>query len=592
MDASVVERLVRSTNEHRRRGIRCALVLLAGAVVLAWCSHASALAAPALASQASPTFAAGGAHSLAIEADGSLWAWGWNGVGQLGDGTTADRYSPTRVGMGTSWIAVAAGGEHSLAIKSDGSLWAWGDDEYGQLGDGSNADRDVPVRVGTGTKWVTVAAGWYSSLAIKSDGSLWTWGRNDKGQLGDGTTTDRDVPTRIGTDTDWVAIAAGGHHSLALKSDGSLWAWGGNEKGELGDGTTTDQHAPIRIGTATGWVAIATGMQHSVALKANGSLWAWGDNEKGQLGDGTTTEQHAPTRIGTENDWVAVSAGAVDSLALKSDGSLWAWGFNQYGQLGDGSTADRYAPTRVATPKGWVAVAGGAYHCLAEKSGGTLWAWGDNPKGALGDGTTTERDAPFQVLTGVKVPASGGTGAAFSDIASSPYEKAIEALAAAGIVTGFPDDTFHPDDPVTRQQFAKMIVKTMGYQVTASEVCPFTDVAAQVGTDPLYPSKYVAVCADHGITKGKTPTTFAPGDNITREQLITMVVRAAGFPDPPKSYTVEFSASQFSAEEHYLNARTAYYREILSGLEGVGPAYDFRAPASRGECAQMLYQLL
>jgi hypothetical protein len=136
-----------------------------------------------------------------------------------------------------------------------------------------------------------------------------------------------------------------------------------------------------------------------------------------------------------------------------------------------------------------------------------------------------------------------------------------------------------------------MIVKTLAYTVTGSEVCPFTDVTAQTGTDPFYPSKYVAVCATHGITQGKTATTFAPGDDITHQQLITMVARAADLSDPPGSYMPSFTAAQFSLNVHYLNARKAANAGLLAGLQGIGPSYNFLAPSTRGECAQILYNL-
>jgi hypothetical protein len=209
----------------------------------------------------------------------------------------------------------------------------------------------------------------------------------------------------------------------------------------------------------------------------------------------------------------------------------------------------------------------------------------------LGDGTTTDRHDPAQVLAGVRVPTSGGGTATFSDTSSSPYKTAIESLATAGIISGFADGTFRPDDPVSRQQFAKMIVKTLGLTVTGSEVCPFTDVAAQIGTDPFYPSKYVAVCAANGITTGKTATMFDPSSSITHQQLITMVVRAAKLADPPDDYTPTFTAAQFTLDEHYQNARKAAYAGLLTGLQGVGASYDFLAPATRGECAQILYNL-
>ncbi len=181
----------------------------------------------------------------------------------------------------------------------------------------------------------------------------------------------------------------------------------------------------------------------------------------------------------------------------------------------------------------------------------------------------------------------------FADISSSPYKTAIEDLASRGVINGYPDRTFRPNNPVSRQQFAKMIVKTLGLDVSEQDVCPFPDVPGGVDpSDPLYARNYVAVCAAQGITQGKTATRFAPYDSITRQQLITMVTRAAGLPDPPADYAPAFTSGQFSLEEHYLSACKADSAGLLAGLQGLGPAYDFMAPASRGECAQLLHNLI
>jgi|WetSurMetagenome_2_1015567.scaffolds.fasta_scaffold13159_2 hypothetical protein len=208
------------------------------------------------------------------------------------------------------------------------------------------------------------------------------------------------------------------------------------------------------------------------------------------------------------------------------------------------------------------------------------------------------KGADGQTLTGAPVVWSFTTAAAapsstFTDVIAgvTPYSAAIAALAADNVITGFPDGTFRPNDFVTRQQFAKMIVLTMGYTVTGAEVCPFTDVVAQSGTDPFYPSKYVAVCAAHGVTTGKTPTTFAPYETITHQQLISMVVRAAVLSSPPAAFAPNFAPSQFSLNDHYLNARKAAYAGLLEGLLGMGPGYQFMAGSTRGECAQILYNL-
>ena len=256
------------------------------------------------------------------------------------------------------WATVAAGSwGHSLALKTDGSLWAWGLNHFGELGDGTTHDRSAPTRIGAGQDWMAIAAGSYHSLGLKTDGSLWAWGENEAGQLGDGTTEDRLFPIRVGSTDDWVAMAAGYHHSLGLRSDGSLWAWGDNEHGQVGDGTRSLRSNPTRIGSANDWVAVAAGSGYSLALQSDGSLWAWGNNEHGQLGDYTTTDRLRPTLIerhlAKKDRWSAVS-GSFPTLALKPDGSLWAWGFNAFGGLGDGTTVDRHSPFASARPSvGW-----------------------------------------------------------------------------------------------------------------------------------------------------------------------------------------------------------------------------------------------
>jgi hypothetical protein len=180
----------------------------------------------------------------------------------------------------------------------------------------------------------------------------------------------------------------------------------------------------------------------------------------------------------------------------------------------------------------------------------------------------------------------------FPDVGSShPYLTAIENLASRGIAGGYQDGRFGPDDLVMRQQFAKMIVKTLNLTVTGAEVSPFTDVDAQIGSDPLYPSKYVAVCAASGITQGVTATTFEPYRSITRQQVISMVVRAGGgdLREPPAEWV---GALDYSDLNHGANIKKAEYNGLLVGLQGLSDSWSGTVGATRGECAQMLYNLL
>jgi alpha-tubulin suppressor-like RCC1 family protein len=293
-----------------------------------------------------------GTHTVALKTDGSLWAWGQNNKGQLGDGTNIDKNSPIRIGTANDWQSISVGLIHNtFAIKTDGSLWAWGWNDRGQLGDGTNTDKSIPTRIGTANDWKSISAGSFCTVALKTDGSIWAWGLNDKGQLGDGTNTDKSIPTRIGTANDWKSISLSDSHVVALKTDGSLWAWGANPFGQLGDGTTTNKNIPTQIGTANDWQIVSAGYWHNAAIKTDGSLWAWGQNLFGQFGNGTDTDKKIPTRIGSANDWQIISAGRANTSAIKTDGSLWISGDNQDGQLGDGTNVIyRTTFTLVACP--------------------------------------------------------------------------------------------------------------------------------------------------------------------------------------------------------------------------------------------------
>ena len=350
---------------------------------------------------------AGGDHGLALKSDGTVWAWGRNAEGEVGDGSTTNRLTPVKVSLLTGVVAVAGGATHSLALKNDGTVWGWGTNGSGQLGDGTMSTRLTPVQVSGLTGVVAIAAGFNLSLALKSDGTVWAWGFNYYGGLGDGTTIARLTPVQVSGLTGVAAIAVGYYHSMALKNDGTLWSWGYNSNGQLGVGNTTNSPLPIQVGGLTGVVAIACGSYHSLALKSGGAVWAWGWNLYGQIGDGTTTDRMAPVPASGLTGVVAIAGGYYHSLAAKSDGSGWAWGWNGFGGLGDGTTTNRATPGTVSGLAGVVAMAGGTYFGLALKSDGTVWAWGYNLFGELGDGSTTNRLTPVSVGSGSGLTISG-----------------------------------------------------------------------------------------------------------------------------------------------------------------------------------------
>lgn len=353
---------------------------------------------------------AGGNHTVGRRADGALYAWGWNRQGQLGEASNGDRATPTLVsstGVKLPWKQVAVGELHTLAIDSDGVLWAWGYNQNGQLGDGTTADKNVPVKVGTAKDWVSIAAGKSHSMAINKSGVMFGWGRNFNGQLGDNSKIDRLVPTRVATVTTgtpaatvtWTAVSAGASHTLARAMDGSLWAWGGNAKSQLGNNATADVQQPTKINTtpASTWVSVAAGGTHSLGIRADGTLWAWGDNSSGQLGVATTNTAVTapiPTQVGTASNWSVIASGLAHSLGVRTDGTLYGWGSNSNGQVGNGSTVNVGAPTQIGTAITWVNVESGLQHSVALQKDNSVWLWGRNTEGQLGNGTQTDVTAP------------------------------------------------------------------------------------------------------------------------------------------------------------------------------------------------------
>ena len=282
--------------------------------------------------------ASGAYHTLAINSRGELYAWGSNKNGQLGIGTTTDNeLAPQRVGNDSDWEAISGGEYHSLALKSDGTIYSWGANSVGQLGNGENGadfadiskDKTAPIQIGTDRDWRTVSAGSSHSLAIKTDNTLHVWGNNATGQLGLGDTTDKNSPTRVSTG--WKTVSAGFAHSLALKNDNTLYAWGWNWKGQVGNGksgsTSEKETTPQKISAETNWNGIAAGYLHSLVFKNNGEIYAWGDNSDYQLGDGTFMNRSGLTKVKSDDtDWKAIGAGEIYSLALKTNGTLYTWG--------------------------------------------------------------------------------------------------------------------------------------------------------------------------------------------------------------------------------------------------------------------------
>lgn len=343
--------------------------------------------------------AAGSLHAAAAKSDGTVWCWGWNTDGQLGNGTTNPSQIPARITTLSDVVEVAAGYYHTAALKSDGTVWAWGRNFNGQLGDGTSTMRLSPVRTAGLSGITAIACGGSSTYALRSDGTVWAWGLNSQGQLGDGTETDRYAPVQVLGLSGVVAIAAGELHGLALESDGTIWAWGNNFYGQLGDGTTTTRLVPVEVPSLSGMAAIGAKGYHSAAIKSGGSLWAWGSGTYGELGIGDRPSiLPYPTQAVGFAAAAAVDAGGFHTVAVIEDGTLRACGNNVYGQLGDGTNTDASVAVTVQAISGVVEAGAGLDFTVAIAGDGKVWTWGHNANYQLGDGTTTDRWQPAPII--------------------------------------------------------------------------------------------------------------------------------------------------------------------------------------------------
>jgi len=364
----------------------------------------------------------GGAREvITLKPDGTVWTWGLNAHGQLGNGTTTDASLPVQVlgpggtGFLTGITAVMGGEQHNIALKSDGTVWTWGSNKEDQLGDGNSTDTSTPVQVSGLTSIVKLGSRGYHSLAVKSDGTVWTWGWDEYGALGNGvadTNNDFLVPIEVQGVTNPIMVSAGYMFSMALMQDHTLMAWGNNLEGEIGDGTTTNRLTPVPVPGIDQVVWVSAGWTHTVAIRADGTVWTWGANNwqgafdtcadnsycaYGMLGDGTTADHYTPEQVPGLSGAIMALGGDSSTSVLLRDGTVWTFGSNGAGQLGVPGIDQSLVPVQVQGLCSAVYIMTRDFHNEALCADGSLWSWGSGNNGELGNNALNNSAVPVQV---------------------------------------------------------------------------------------------------------------------------------------------------------------------------------------------------
>ena len=351
----------------------------------------------------------GGARgTIVIKSDGTVFTWGANFGGKLGlgvDSATLNRvlvpsevHGPGNAGYFNSIKAIMGGEVHNIALKPDGTVWAWGNNVFGQLGNGTTIEAHTPVQVSGLNSVTTLGGRGYHTLAVDAGGSIWGWGWNSAGELGGGTTNATLVPVKVVGLSNPASVSAGYKFSIARMPNGTVFQWGHGR-------VIANTFNPVQTPGLSNIIAISAGWDQALALRSDHTVWAWGLNGFGEVGDGTSINRTNPVQVAALSNIVSVSGGDWHSAALAADGTVWQWGRNDVGQLGIGMTngVPNPVPAKIQLDNYGVGfsnvtmVAARDWHNIAVKADGSVWQWGANDQGQCGDNTTTDRWRPVKV---------------------------------------------------------------------------------------------------------------------------------------------------------------------------------------------------
>jgi hypothetical protein len=459
-------------------------------------------------------------HIVGIKSDGTLWAWGDNGFGQLGDGTNIDKSSPVQIGTANNWVDVAIGSYHTLAISSDGRLWSWGFNSWYSLGDGTNTSRNTPAQVGTATNWQKVAAGDVVSFAITNTGKLFGWGYNGNGELGDGTITTRTTPVALSPSLNWLRVSSGKYHSMGITDDNKLWSWGANTYGQLGDGTILGKNTPVAVSPLIDWAEIDCGYDVSAGITLDGRLFAWGTNAAGQLGNGTSGAglySNTPAQIGTATNWTKLTIGWDHSAALNSSGSGWSWGRNSSGQLGNGGTINSFTPVAFGAAYTFTSVDAGTFYNVAVTTDQQGLSWGSPISYGAPVSIIGRDDIPFtitnpQIFTGL---APSGSSSARLQTTRTHYSSGCAQLIASVDQINHADRI---DGPTTANVWIES-TQPLQFVKRHFQITPATNATVAVGRVTLYVSQTDFDDFNNQIPAPTYRLPNAPGDATGKSNL-------------------------------------------------------------------------